>query len=146
MLIGFIQACDEPLVEEQMMDDVELKSAQNGKASYIVVLNDEELNSELANLKGYEMRQQAAQKTAEKVMKRAGITDGELGFVYGTAIKGFSVKIPPGQLKKLENDPSVLRVSEDQIITLIEPSAKPGGGDVQATAQTTPWGISRVAG
>jgi len=146
LLIGFIQACDEPLVEEQMMDDVELKSAQNGKASYIVVLNDEELNSELANLKGYEMRQQAAQKTAEKVMKRAGITDGELGFVYGTAIKGFSVKIPPGQLKKLENDPSVLRVSEDQIITLIEPSAKPGGGDVQATAQTTPWGISRVAG
>ena len=146
MLIGFIQACDEPLVEEQMMDDVELKSAQNGKASYIVVLNDEELNSELANLKGYEMRQQAAQKTAEKVMKRAGITDGELGFVYGTALNGFSVKIPPGQLKKLENDPSVLRVSEDQIITLIEPSAKPGGGDVQATAQTTPWGISRVAG
>ncbi|MGC9355183.1 MAG: S8 family peptidase, partial [Mariniphaga sp.] len=146
LLVGFIQACDETLVEEQMMDDVELKSAQNGKISYIVVLNDNELNAELLNLKGYEKRQQAAQKAAEKVMNRAGITDGELGFVYGTALKGFSVKIPPGQLKKLENDPSVLRVSEDQIITLIEPSAKPGGDDVQATAQTTPWGITRVGG
>lgn len=146
LMIGFMQACNEPLVEEQTMDDVELKSAQKGKVSYIVVLSDEELNSELENLKGYEMRQQAAQKAAEKVMKRAGITDGELGFVYGTAIKGFSVKIPPGQLKKLENDPSVLRVSEDQIITLIEPSAKPGGDDVQATAQTIPWGITRVGG
>jgi PKD repeat protein len=146
LLVGFIQACDEPLVEEQMMDDVELKSAQNGKASYIVVLNDNELNAELINLKGYEKRQQAAQKAAEKVMKRAGITDGELGFFYGTALKGFSVKIPPGQLKKLENDPAVLRVSEDQIITLIEPSAKSGGDDVQATGQTIPWGITRVAG
>jgi subtilisin family serine protease len=145
LLIGFIQACNEPLVEEQTMDDVELKSAQNGKISYIVVLNDDELNTELANLKGYEMSNRR-QKAAEKVMKRAGVTDGELGFVYGTAIKGFSVKIPPGQLKKLENDPSVLRVSEDQIITLIEPSAKPGGDDVQATAQTTPWGITRVGG
>ncbi|WP_372950396.1 S8 family serine peptidase [Mariniphaga sp.] len=147
LMIGFIQACNEPLVEEQAMDEVELKSAQNGKISYIVVLNDEELNSELANLKGYEKRQQAAQKAAEKVMKRSGVTDGELVFVYGTAIKGFSVKIPPGQLKKLQDDPSVKYIEEDQIITLIEPKAKPGDGDLQATAtQETPWGITRVKG
>jgi subtilisin family serine protease len=146
LVIGFIQACNEPLVEEQTMDDMELKSAQNGKISYIVVLNDEELNSELANLKGYEKRQQVAKKAAEKVMNRAGVTDGELGFVYGTAIKGFSVKIPPGQLKKLENDPSVKYIEENQIITLIEPKAKPGDNDVQATAQTIPWGITRVNG
>lgn len=143
LLIGFIQACNEPLVEEQTIDDVELKSAQKGKVSYIVVLNDDELNTELSNLKGYQMRQQAAQKTAEKVMKRAGITDGELGFVYGTAIKGFSVKIPPGQLKKLENDPAVVSVTEDKLITLV----KPGKEEVTATStQVIPWGITRVKG
>ena len=107
LLIGFIQACNEPLVEEQTMDDVELKSAQNGKISYIVVLNDAELDAELSSLKGYEKRKAAAQKAAAKVLTRTGIVDGQMGHAYGTALKGFSVKIPPGQLKKLENDPAV---------------------------------------
>lgn len=146
LIVGIFHACNEPLVEEQVVNNMELKSAQTGKTSYIVVLNDAELNAELANLKGYEKRQQVAKKAAEKVMNRAGVTDGELGFVYGTAIKGFSVKIPPGQLKKLENDPSVKYIEENQIITLIEPKAKPGDNDVQATAQTIPWGITRVNG
>ncbi|MBW6537134.1 MAG: S8 family peptidase [Mariniphaga sp.] len=150
LLIGFIQACNEPLVEEQTLDDVELKSAQNGKISYIVVLNDAELNTELSNLKGYEKRQQAAQKAAEKVMKRTGIADGELGFVYGTAIKGFSVKFPPGQLKKLENDPSVKYIEEDQMITLVlpyvKPEAKPTKPAPTPPAEETPWGIARVGG
>jgi len=143
LLASFFHACNDTLVEEQFADDVELKSAQNGKISYIVVLNDAELNAELSNLKGYEKRQQAAQKAAEKVMKRAGITDGELDFVYGTAIQGFSAKIPPGQLKKLENDPAVISVTEDKLITLI----KPGTEEVSITStQATPWGITRVNG
>jgi len=146
LLVSFFHACNDTLVEEPFADDVELKSAQNEKTSYIVVLNDAELNAELSNLKGYEKRQQAAQKAADKVMKRAGITDGELGFVYGTAIQGFSVKIPSGQLKKLENDPAVKYIEENQIITLIEPKAKPGDNDVQAYAETVPWGITRVNG
>ena len=52
--------------------------------------------------------------TSAKVLKRAGITDGEVGFVYGTALSGFSVKIAPGQLKKLESDPSVKYIEEDR--------------------------------
>jgi len=143
--VAVFHSCNEPLTEDLRSDESSLKSASVAK-SYIVVLNDAELNSELSNLKGYEMRQQAAQKAAEKIMKRAGITDGELGFVYGTAIKGFSVKIAPGQLKKLQNDPSVKYVEENQVITLIEPKAKPGDGDVQAYAETIPWGIARVKG
>lgn len=145
-MAGFYYGCQETLIDDSVEESVELKSAQNAKVSYIVVLNDAELNAELANMKGYEKRQQAAQKAAEKVMKRAGVTDGELGFVYGTAIQGFSVKIPPGQLKKLENDPSVKFIEENQTVTLIQPMAKPGDGDVQATAQTIPWGIVRVNG
>ena len=147
--VAVFHSCNEPLTEDFTSDELSLKSASVAK-SYIVVLNDAELNAELSNLKGYEMRQQAAQKAAEKIMKRTGIIDGELGFVYGTAIKGFSVKIAPGQLKKLENDPSVSYIEEDQVVTLVLPDVKPykgkPGGGAGSTDQQVPWGITRVNG
>jgi len=112
------------------------------------VLNDAELNSELANQKGYEAKQEKAKSAAEKIMKRAGITDGELGFVYGTAIKGFSVKIAPGQLKKLQDDPSVDFIEENQVVTLVQPDVKITGKPAPPTpvGQAIPWGITRVNG
>ena len=144
--VAVFQSCNEPLVNEPTSEELSLKSA-NGKQSYIVVLNDAELNTELAAVKGYEAKQGKAKSAAEKIMKRAGITDGELGFVYGSAIKGFSVKIAPGQLKKLQDDPSVKYVEENQVATLVIPyvkiKAKPAPTPV---AQTIPWGITRVNG
>jgi subtilisin family serine protease len=140
-------SCNEPLTEDLTSDELSLKSASVAK-SYIVVLNDVELNAELSNLKGYEMRQQAAKNAAEKIMKRAGITDGELGFVYGTAIKGFSVKIPPGQLKKLQDDPSVDYIEENQVVTLVQPDVKitRKPAPPAPVGQSIPWGITRVNG
>lgn len=147
LLVAVFHSCNESLTEDLTSDELSLKSASNAK-SYIVVLNDAELNAELENQKGYEAKQKVAKSAAEKIMKRAGITDGELGFVYGTAIKGFSVKIAPGQLKKLQDDPSVSYIEEDQVVTLVIPdiriNAKPGGGT--QPAETKPWGITRVNG
>ena len=144
-------SCNLPLTDEPSGDELSLKSAnQAGAKSYIVVLNEAVLNAELATQTGYEQKQKAAKSAAERILKRAGITDGEIGFVYGTAIKGFSVMIPPGQLKKLQDDPSVKLIEEDQIVTLIEPNArptgKPGGGTTPPPAQSIPWGITRVGG
>lgn len=142
-------SCNEPLVEESTGDALELKSANSGAKSYIVVLNDGELNDELSNLKGYEKKQEAVKSASSKILKRAGISDGEVEHVYGTALKGFSVKIAPGQLKKLQDDPSVKYIEEDQIVSLIEPKAKPlgkPGGGGGSTSQTVPWGITRVGG
>ncbi len=140
-------SCKDSITDFTGTDDVTLKSA-NIKKSYIVVLNDAGLNAELADLSDFESKQKSVKTTAEKIMKRAGITDGEMDFVYGSAIKGFSVKIAPGQLKKLQVDPSVVYVEEDQIVTLVIPevkiNAKPGGGT--PPAQTIPWGITRVNG
>jgi len=147
-ILVLTNACQTPLVQEEMNEDIELKSASNGLKSYIVILQDADLNLELSSLKGYEKKQAAVQAVTSKILKRAGITDGEIEHVYGTALKGFSVKIPPGQLKKLESDPSVSYVEEDQVISLVIPEVrikrgKPGGS---TSTQTTPWGITRVGG
>lgn len=145
--VAVFQSCNEPLVNEPTSEELSLKSA-DGKKSYIVVLNDAELNTELAAVKGYEAKQGKAKSAAEKIMKRAGITDGELGFVYGSAIKGFSVKIAPGQLKKLQDDPSVKYVEENQVATLVFPDVKAKAKPAPPTpvGQTIPWGITRVNG
>ncbi|HSO88583.1 MAG TPA: S8 family serine peptidase, partial [Draconibacterium sp.] len=145
--VAVFQSCNEPLTEDLIGDELSLKSASVAK-SYIVVLNDAELNAELENQKGYEAKQKVAKSAAEKIMKRAGITDGELGFVYGTAIKGFSVKIAPGQLKKLQDDPSVDYIEENQVVTLVQPDIKITGKPAPPTTvgQSIPWGISRVNG
>lgn len=145
--LGFVLACNEPLVEEEFLQgDMELKSAGN-KISYIVLVDDPEANQALSWMKGYEKRMEVMQKVSARILNRAGVLNGEVEFVYTTALQGFSVKIPPGQLKKLENDPSVVKIFEDQIVSLIEPMDKPEGDAIEmAAAQATPWGISRVYG
>jgi subtilisin family serine protease len=87
-----------------------------------------------------------------KILKRAGVFDGEVEHVYGTALKGFSLKIPPGQLKKLQDDPSVSFIEKDQVATLIFPDLKikkkpvlPPDPEPDPT-QEVPWGITRVNG
>lgn len=148
-----IYSCDKTIVSDETSDEaIELKSASSSKNSYIVVLNDAELTAELAKLKGYEKKQNAVKNTSAKILKRVGITDGELGHMYGTALKGFSVKIAPGQLKKLENDPSVAYIEVDKVIALAPPPGKGpnkgDGGDTggETSTQETPWGITRVGG
>ena len=147
VLAGFFQSCQETFVEDESSNEIQLKSASTSKSGYIVVLQDAEVNQELSKLKGYEKKQAAMKSVSAKILKRAGITDGEIGHVFGTALQGFSVKIPPGQLKKLENDPSVKYIQVDRIISLGLPELaikkKPAP---TPPAQSVPWGISRVNG
>jgi subtilisin family serine protease len=156
-LFVLTQSCEKTSDLDTPTDELELKSAKGAKQSYIVVLNDTELNEELTKLKGYEKKQLAVKTKSDKILQRAGITDGEVGFVYGSALQGFSVKIAPGQLKKLEIDPSVKYIEEDQIITLGLPDFKINKGkpvkpdptpepDPGTSTQETPWGITRVNG
>lgn len=143
--VALFQSCNEPLVNEN--ETPELKSADASVKCYIVVLNDAELNAELAKLKGYEKKQEAVKAVSAKLLKRAGITDGEVEHVYGTALQGFSLKIPPGQLKKLQDDPSVSYIEEDQVIYLIQPDIKINGKPQPTPpSESIPWGIARVKG
>jgi len=145
-VLALVNACNDSLVPDDT-ESLDLKSADLTKNSYIVVLQDAELDQDISALKGYEKKQDAMKSVSANILKRAGITDGELGHVFGTAIKGFSVKIAPGQLKKLENDPSVKYIQEDRIISLGKPDVKTNKKPVPTPpAQTTPWGIARVNG
>ncbi len=140
---------------EKSADDVNsveteasLKSAAPGKTSYIVTLNDLELNAQLASTLGYGKKKDKVSEAVEKLLKKLDVTDGEIEYVYASALKGFAVKLPPGQVKKLEGDPSIARIEEDQVIALspIVVKVKPGTDSSGDPAQTIPWGITRVNG
>ena len=153
-VLAFAISCNESLVPDETGAELTLKSAKNNKKSYIVVVDDVELNTELSKLKGYEKKQEAVKSASSKILKRAGILDSEVEHVYGTAIKGFSVKMAPGQLKQLENDPAVKYIEEDQIISLRLPDLKikkgkpikPDPSPDPEPTQEIPWGITRVHG
>lgn len=146
LTIGLFHSCESTFEEEIGTDAaLNLKSASTNAKSYIVQIDDQELNLQLESEKAYQKRTEKVQAVIAKIMKRNGIADGELGFVYSTAITGFSVKLPPGQLKKLEADFAVKHIEEDQVITLgpiqtykVKPPTPP--------AQVVPWGITRVGG
>ena len=67
-------------------------------------------------------------------------------FTYGYALNGFSAKLDKDQLDKLQKDSRVIRIEQDQLISLGKPSWAGGGGDDPVQEQETPWGISRVNG
>lgn len=137
-------ACSETELED-MEAPAALKSSTTAKKGYIVLLNDQNLNQELVQTFSYQQKQKTVKSFSEKLLKRADILDGTIDQVYGNSIKGFAVKMAPGQLKKLELDPSVIHIEEDQVVSLIFPLGKPS--KVPSTpVQTTPWGITRVGG
>ena len=129
--------------EDQLQDDsVELKSASVA-GKYIVVLKED------ARIAQADLRTRNA-KVKEKalvLLKKYEVT-GEIEEVYETALQGFTVKMAPGQARKMNIDPNVGYIEEDKVITLspIEMNAKPGGGGTTPPTQSTPWGITRVGG
>ncbi|MCL6101406.1 MAG: S8 family serine peptidase [Bacteroidetes bacterium] len=137
--ISFVR-CNKIDEQAQVPFDSTLKSASvNGK--YIVVLNKDQ---ELAK-SDLQARNEKVKGKAFGLLKKFGIS-GEVEDVYETAIQGFTVKMTPGQAKKMLEDSSVKYIEADQIVTLspIVINTKPGGGT--QPPQTIGWGISRVGG
>ena len=81
---------------------------------------------------------------------------------YGTALFGFSAKIPEGRLQGLQHDPRIAYVDLDRQVSLPIPrSSAPrrctdnsdgpgcnkddGSSDDPSTGQATPWGIERIS-
>lgn len=69
-------------------------------------------------------------------------------FVYGRVANGFAGLVPPGRVAALQNDPQVISVIPDRVVTAIEKGGrKPGGGSGgggEPPAQITPLGVQRI--
>jgi len=139
LIAGCSQKDTSNLVDE---DSMTLKSASLA-GKYIVVLK-EDVSIAKADL---QTRNFKVKEKALGLLKKYVVTE-QIEEVYGTALQGFTVKMAPGQMKKMEVDPEVGYIEADKVITLspIEMNAKPGGGGGGSTTQTTPWGITRVGG
>jgi subtilisin family serine protease len=123
----------------------EISSLKNASLAgkYIVVLKEDAAISKL-DLKA---RSTKVQEKATGLLKKYEIS-GVIEEVYETALQGFTVKMAPGQAKKLELDSNVGYIEADKVIALspIELNGKPGGGGTTPPAQVTPWGVTRVHG
>lgn len=80
------------------------------------------------------------------LVKKHGLT---LGYVYETALRGFSATVPPGILKKLAQEDVIERIEEDYEITVapVDVTGKPGGGSggyTRTAPQQVPWGIGKT--
>lgn len=129
--------------EDQLQDNsAELKSA-SVVGKYIVVLKEDARIAQ-ADLR---IRNEKVKETAMGLLKKYEVA-GEIEEIYETALQGFTVKMAPGQARKMNVDPNVGYIEEDKIISLspIEMNAKPGGGGTTPPAESTPWGITRVGG
>ena len=109
---------------------------------YIVVLNDDAEPAE----NDVNVRKTKVLAKADDLKKKHSVGDN-IEDVYETALHGFTIRLTPGQLKKMGEDPGVKYIEPDQIIALspIEANGKPSGGATQPV-QTIPWGITRVGG
>ncbi|MDA1278238.1 MAG: S8 family peptidase [Verrucomicrobia bacterium] len=65
--------------------------------------------------------------------------------VYEHALNGFAAVVPPGILRKLQNDPNVAWIEPDQVYEAsAKPTAKGGKQPPPQPDQTIPFGIDRI--
>jgi subtilisin family serine protease len=120
LVFGFILACNGPLVEEEAIGKVELKSAKETISQISQIVEDRYIvvfKKHVTNPKA----------EAAGLEAKFGITPGH---IYEHAIKGFSAYIPGNAIQGLRNNPNIERIEPD--ITM------------KAFEQTTPTGIKRI--
>jgi len=101
-------------------------ASQSGKAiegQYIVTLKSGENTDESIKT-----------MMADDALKSTNVTSKMEG-----AIKGFTGKLSKDQLESLKNNPDVLSIEQDKLITL-----GTVGTPIAQPAQTIPWGVARV--
>ncbi len=68
--------------------------------------------------------------------------------IYGKAINGFAGFVPPGRINALRNDPLVVSVAPDRIVTANPKGGnggnKGGGNNQPPATQTVPSGVARI--
>lgn len=146
VIILILSGCSQDETDVQLVQDVDLIDFGSDpiEGQYIVVLEgtSEASKSSLRYKEGTDMmKRDVLAKFSELKLEKEDII-----FTYGYALNGFTAKLDKGQLDKLQKDSRVIRIEQDQLITLGKPSWAGGGGDDPVQEQETPWGINRVNG
>ncbi|MDO9152139.1 MAG: protease inhibitor I9 family protein, partial [Paludibacter sp.] len=108
--------CTSPDVESALENEQSspsyIKSAESSK-KYIVVLNEDvdPLSIDI------EIRKEKVKTKAQGLLKKYEIS-GDLEETYQSALKGFTVKLTPGQARLLGSDNSVKIIEPDAVISL----------------------------
>ncbi len=139
------QEAESPITGDSM-EFVGYKSGDIIPGKYIVTFQPSEIN--FRKDLSYVATQDVMRKTSSALLAKYRIAEENLTYVYGNSIQGFAVTLSDEQLESISKDPSVKGIEPDRIIALAPPPGKgPGsGGGGGSTAQTTPYGISRVGG
>jgi len=91
----------------------------------------------------YEQAQAESFNQAVIMLKKYDIPSDRVFQTYGKAIVGFAADLSSAEAQILANDPNVMTVEQDQVISIESME----GADVnEVMAQTVPWGITRVGG
>lgn len=116
-----------------------LKSATIA-TKYIVVLK-KDAQIEAAE---FGIRNQKVKEKAYGLIKKYELS-GDPEEVYESALQGFTVKMAPGQMKKMEADSEVAYIEADKVIALSPFEVKGKPAPIPPSEQI-PWGITRVGG
>jgi len=142
MLVGFY-GCDSPgnINEPSGQKNIESVS-QSGDpipGQYIVVFNRQEATTGQA-------LSDKVNDVRNGVLETNRIGKDAVIRAYNHAIQGFAAQLTDDQLADLRKDPRVDYVEQDRLVILAPPPGHGPGGGGGSTAQTTPWGITRVGG
>ena len=115
---------------------------------FIVQLKSEGIN--FRKSKDYSANQESMRKISTDLLSKYRIAEGNLEYVYGSTIEGFSVSLSQVQYEELSQDPSIKRIEQDRVVMLAPPPGKGpgsgGGGEEGSNPQVNPYGITRVGG
>lgn len=140
-----VQRREEPGI--QLSEGKFRKSARPVRGQYIVVLKDEEFgltdeplpSQDLIDSQTAETAQQMTlqveqieRAVAQRAEELANDHKGSVNLVFAHSIRGFAAKMSEEQARKLSDDPSVLFVEEDGIVSL------------NATQTNPTWGLDRI--
>ncbi len=144
--LAILNACSEqaPQADFRETSDIVFSTSEPIADQYIVVLHsDPALDGRAKNPGNVEFAELVIRTQAEDLVSEVDAQPSDIGFVYASSIDGFSVKMSASQAEQLRQDPRVKYVEQDQMITMAPPSRGGSGG---STAQTVPYGITRVGG
>jgi len=113
---------------------------------YIVVYKETAFAEIDLNDQTYTERQSFLKEKTSNTLQKNRISPDKMKFVYGTALKGFSlINTTEAEIEELRKDPQIDYIEQDQTIS-VSMGGPPGGGGGGGGGQQTPWGITLVNG